>query len=287
MAALHEVVNEVVSGGKPGIGPRAMSRVLQLFMILARQRDGMTLSQLSQALGVPKSTFLNMLRPLVIDDFLAVDGALYKLGPGAFRLASGIMSAFSLPELTKTYVRSLAAKTHESVGFAISDWSMGRMIYIDAVPSPRPVMYAMVAGVSAPLYASAGGRVLLAYAPDDLRENYLNRKSFKPLTSKTKTDPNVLRAHFAEIRGQGYCVSFGEMLDDTGAIAAPVFVNQDTLLGALVIGGPIERMRACVDSLLVELLKTSRRASGAEDMPSISSGQNAHRGALAHASSTP
>ncbi len=247
-----------------GVGPRAMTRVLQLFTTLAKHRKGLTLTGLSQALAVPKSTLLNSLRPLVNEGYLVADGASYKLGPSAFRFAGSIMSAFSMPDLIETYVRALAEQTHESVGFAVSDWKVGRMIYINTVPSPQLVVYAMVAGVGAPLYASAGGRVILAHAPDDLREAYLSRGPFKPLTSRTETDPDRLRQKLIQIREEGFCASFGEMLDDTAAMAAPIFEGHGNVLGALVIGAPLKRMHANANFLLSKLLSISHRASGRE-----------------------
>jgi len=253
---------------KAGIGPRAMSRVLQLFTALATNRRGMTLTKLSVELEVPKSTLLNSLRPLVNEGYLVTDGSIYKLGPCAFRFAAGIMSAFSMPDLIETYIRELAEQTHESVGFAVSDWKVGRMIYIKAVPSPQPVVYAMVAGISAPLYASAGGRVMLAHAPDEAREAYLKRGPFRALTNRTEIDPDRLREKLFDIRKQGYCLSFGEMLDDTAAMAAPVFEGSGEVIGALVIGAPLERMRANADALLAALITASRRASGLEALPS-------------------
>lgn len=261
-ALVNEPHKEEANGAKSAAGPRAMTRVLQLFSVLAERRGGMTLSQLSQAVDVPKSTFLNSLRPLVSEGFLIVDGPLYRLGPGAFRLAANIMSAFSLPELIQTFVRTLAEKTRESVGLGVADWDVGRVTYVEAIQSTRPVLYAMRVGISAPLYASAAGRVLLAHAPAGLRETYLDRKSFRPLTANTQTDPAKLRDQLAEIRSQGYCLSFGELLGETAAMAAPVFGADDQLLGALMLGAPIERMRAHVDEFLSELLETSRRASG-------------------------
>src|SRR5687768_17943274 len=54
--------------------------------------DLLPLADISVALGVPKSTLLNSLRPLVSDDFLVVEGVLYRLGPRAFRLAATISS---------------------------------------------------------------------------------------------------------------------------------------------------------------------------------------------------
>lgn len=261
---MRDPANEDEHRTKPGIGPRAISRVLRLFTTLAGRPAGMTLSQLSHALDVPKSTFLNTLRPLVSERFLIVDGTLYRLGPAAFRHAAKIMSAFSASDMIQTYVRLLAERTHESVGFGIGDWELGRAIYIEAVESKRPVLYAMRAGVSAPFYASAAGRVLLAYAPAHLRDGYLDRKSFRRLTSNTETDPGALREQLDTIRDQGYCLNFGELLEDTAAIAAPVFAGDNSLLGALMIGAPIERMRSNFDDFLFELIEVSRHASGIE-----------------------
>lgn len=258
-----ELRGEEANDARGAMGPRAMSRVLQLFSLLSAHREGMTLTRLSQALDVPKSTFLNSLRPLVSEGFLIADGPLYRLGPAAFRLAASIMSAFSLPEMIQTFVRSLAEVTRESVGLGVADWDSGRVVYIEAVQSTRPVLYAMRAGISAPLYASAAGRILLAHASEALREAYLDRKNFRPLTANTQTDPARLREQLNLIRAQGYCLSFGELLEETAAMAAPVFGADDQLLGALMIGAPIERMRANVDQFLAELLETSRRASGA------------------------
>ncbi len=259
---MPDVMTRRDEGAKANTGPRAMMRVLDLFTTLTRHRKGMTLTQLSQELDVAKSTLLNSLRPLVQEGYLLSEGTLYRLGPGAFRFAARLMAAFSMPELLESFVRNLAEQTHESVGFAIADWKSGRMIYIRAVPSPQPVVYAMVAGVSAPLYASAGGRVLLANAPAEMRETYLARGNFRRLTERTETDPDVLRAKLAVIRQQGYCLSFGEMLDDTAAMAVPVFEGHDSVLGALVIGAPIERMRSNQDALLQALIEAGRSASG-------------------------
>src|SRR5690349_5912200 len=88
------------TGGEGGSGPRAMGRVLRLFKLLARQqRSGMSLTDLSTALDVPKSTLLGTLKPLAADGFLLAEGALYRLGPAAFRLAGTILTAWSAPEL--------------------------------------------------------------------------------------------------------------------------------------------------------------------------------------------
>ncbi len=241
-----------------------MSRVLRLFDLLAIKRGGMSLSDASEALGVPKSTLLSSLKALVADGFLISEGGVYQLGPGTFRLAGSIMASWSMPDLVRPYVRGLAAATRESVGFGIVDWEIGQIIYTDAVNSPQPVHYAMRAGVRAPLYASAAGRVLLAFAPEERVAEYLRRTRFKPLTDSTVTKAEQLREQLADVRKLGYCASFGELLKDSGAVAAPVFDPKGEAVGALMVGAPLERMRDNLGALLTAVRSFGRQASGLE-----------------------
>ena len=249
---------------KPDAGPRAMSRVIQLLKTLAKHRQGLTLTELSNELDVPKSTLLNSLRPLVSDDYLVTEETRYKLGPSSFRFAAGIMSAFSMPDIIETYVHILANQTRESVGFGIADWKAWQLIYIKTVPSTQPVVYSIATGANAPLYASAGGRILLAYGPEDLREDYLSRKRFRQLTSITETEPSRLREVLIQTRAQGYSLSYGELLEDIGSIAVPVLDGSGLIFGSLTISGPLDRIRCNTDSLLKSLVIAGRRASGME-----------------------
>ena len=249
----------------PGIassGPAAMSRVLRLLDHLARNPQGLTLSQISQALGGSKSTFLATLRGLAADGFLVSDGSIYRLGSAAFRLAGTILAAGGQSDLTRHYVRELASRTHESVGYAIADWDIGQVIYTEGVNSTQPVHYAMRAGIRGPLYATAAGRVMLAYGPAEKREAYLARGRFKAFTDETETTAAGLQRRLEEIRRLGYCASFGEMLKETAAIAVPVYDSEGVVGGALMIAAPIERMRTNFDRLLGEVRRAGRLASG-------------------------
>lgn len=238
-----------------------MSRVLDLFAILAKTRTGMTLTELSQALGVAKSTLTDSLRALAHDSYLICNDNAYRLGPRAHRLASGIIASWSSTDVVRHYVRELASATRESVGYAIPDWEIGQVIYVDAVTSTQPVHYAMRPGVRAPLYASAAGRVILAFTPDDKRRAYLEHAQFRPLTAATRIKFDDINAHLQDVHRLGYCASFGEMLEDTAAIAVPVFEG-GVLIGALMVATPIDRMRANFTSVLAEIVKAGRLVSG-------------------------
>ena len=76
-------------------GPRALTRILRLFDTLAKSSDGLSLAELNTVLESPKSSLLNLLRPLVADGYLMHSHGMYRLGPTAFRLAANIMSAWN------------------------------------------------------------------------------------------------------------------------------------------------------------------------------------------------
>ena len=62
-------------------GPRALARLLALFDALSLASNGMTLAELNVALESPKSSLLNLLRPLVAEGFLVHSAGTYNLWP--------------------------------------------------------------------------------------------------------------------------------------------------------------------------------------------------------------
>jgi len=201
------------------------------------------------------------LRGLCERHFLIHEDGRYRLGSKSYHFASKIVANWSAPDMVRLQVKALARETRESVGFAIADWEIGQAIYTEAVNSTQPVHYAMRAGIRAPLYASAAGRVLLAYAPPERLESYLDRANLKQLTSKTRTDLGSIQAHLEEIRQAGYCASFGEMLSDTAALAVPVLQSDGYILGAMMLAAPLDRMRANYERLLASVVDAGRNAS--------------------------
>ena len=243
-------------------GPKGAARVLQILTLLSQRHEPMNLTEISGALGGAKSTFTDTLKALGRAGYLISENGSYSLGPAAFRLAGSIMQCWSMPDVVRYYVRDLGKKTRESIGYAIADWEIGQAIYADAVNSTRRVHYSMRTGLRVPLYASAAGRVLLAYSSPERTAAYLERAHLKALTRNTRIDPAAIKEQLVTIREQGYCASFGEMLKDTAAIAVPVFDPMDKLVGAIILASPLERMRANFEPLLNDVIEAGQGASG-------------------------
>lgn len=246
-------------------GPRAMSRVLKLMSVLAKAPEGLSLTDLASALDTAKSTLLASLKPLAADDFLVVEGNLYRIGPRAFRLAAEISSAWSLPRTLRGYLRALADRSNESVGLAVLDADMRRTVYVDVIESPRPVRYALKIGLSGPLHSTAAGRVLLAHQSPEYQNTFLKAGKLTAFTSRTTTDATKLAAQLEQVRRDGYWLSIGESIEDSAAIAAPVFGPNGDILAALTVGAPSDRMQANADDIRAVILEVAAHASGRAD----------------------
>lgn len=243
-------------------GPRSLSRVLGLLETLANSRDGATLVELKESLQTPKSSLLNLLRPLTSDGYVARDRDSYRLGPSVFRLASSIMSVWNFSGTIRPYLEELAHATQESVYLGVLD-TVGRAItYVDAIESSHAVRYSVPVGASRPLFSTAAGRVLLAFGDRTWVAQYLQDTPLTALTPHTIGSRDALVDELDRIRFTRISVSLGETFPESGAIAAPVFDANGGLMAAIAIGAPVTRLESRLAELRPVIRGIAARASG-------------------------
>jgi IclR family transcriptional regulator, acetate operon repressor len=213
----------LTSGVREVTGPRSLTRVLGLFDVLAKTKDGLTLAELNMALRSPKSSLLNLLRPLVADGYLNYENGRYRLGAAIFRLAGSIVAVWNFSSAFRPYLEELALRSQESVYMGVLDRAGKNITYVDAIESPQSVRFTVPVGAVRPLYSTAAGRVLLAYVEPAWREEYLSSTKLQAFTPKTIKSRTALREELERIRQTGVSVSLGEMFAESAAISSPIF----------------------------------------------------------------
>jgi len=224
-----------------GSAARSSARLIGVFEALARSEEGMSLAELSLALGAPKSSLLGQLRAMVSASYLAHAHGLYRLGPRSFRLAADILAVRRFPNLVRPVLQDLNARTSETVFLVQLDRVARRATYVDGIDSPNPVRYTVPTGTSRPLYVSAGGLMLLAFQEPAWIDTYLRSVSLDPLTPHTITDVGALRQRLQTIRRDGFGVSIGETVPGAAGLAAPIFNSDGSVTAGLLIAAPMDR----------------------------------------------
>lgn len=255
----HAEYNDKAEGAIDA-GPRALTRLLALFDALSTAPHGLTLAEISVALDSPKSSLLNLLRPLVAEGFLVHGNGIYNLGPAIFRLSSAVLAASTLTKMIRPFLAELVEVTGESAMWGELNRETGEVVFTDVVDSPHPLRLQIPAGVRRPLYASPTGWVLLAFADRPWRDDYLG--SMVP-TVKTATPITraLLQREFTKVRADGVLSVIDVVVDGLGSVSAPIFGADKSCIGAINVAGPSDRFRANNPALVAVVRKTAAKAT--------------------------
>lgn len=242
------------------MGPRSLRRVLGMFHELSRAPQGMSLAELSGTLSTPKSSLLNLLRPLVADGYLEHEGGRYRLAGAAFRLCAGVQSAWNFSKVIRPFMEELSSRTRETVLLGVINREAGVITHLEVIDSPHPVRYQITAGTTRPLYISTAGRLLLAYSPADWLEEYIST-----VTIRAKTAPITkawLRKSLQQARREGVVWAIDHYLDGLASVAAPLLDSTGACHASLSIAGPSNRFVSDLGKMISTVQDVARRASG-------------------------
>lgn len=239
---------------------RQVDNALDLIELFSRRKAPMTLTQLSHALTVPKSSTFNL-----IDTFLA-RGLLYETHPRGgyyptrrlFDLARDIMEGDSVLPLIHGDLVALAQSTGETVLLSARDpQSANEIIYVDAVESAEPLRYNAKVGDKRPIYTTSSGKALLmTYGPEE-RRRILDAMTFLPHQESTVTSAADLGALLDEAIARGWSEDHAEYTPDVMGLAVPIRYGEHRF--GLALAGPLYRMRDRREELLGLLRSTAGR----------------------------
>jgi len=226
-------------------GPQSVGRIFSILDSIAGRRAGATLSELAVIAGAPKTSLVGLLAGLTAENCLVRDGSgRYGLGPRIHSLAMQAMAGRELFMLARPILIRLVEATGETavIGALAPDADLA--MYLDKVESANPIRYAVTVGERRDLYCTAVGKALLAHFEPARLKQYLKSSPRERFTSTTITSTTDLIAELSRIRREGIARTNGERVRGASGLAAPIFGSDGTVVAALLIAGPSERMRA-------------------------------------------
>jgi len=207
-----------------------------LAIVDAVESGSRTFSDIAETTGLTRSTAHRLLKALEAHGLLSFDGGFgYRLGPRLLRLAATAMRELPLRDLARPALERLARETGETAQLFVR--SGDERVCIDVVESESELRTIVPVGASLPLTAGSAGKVLMAWAPDGERLLGLIR----PLTDRTPGVDRV-RQQLATAHRRGWAESSGEREPGVASVSAPVFGGGATVLAAVSVSGPVQRL---------------------------------------------
>jgi IclR family acetate operon transcriptional repressor len=219
-------------------GTQAVDRAARLLTEVVHSPGSVTFTELAAATGLAKSTTSRLLLALERNGLVRRDEA-GKFRPGEMfvRFAWQGGAEAGLTEVAQAYLDRLGRTTGETVNLGVGRGDMVEQIaQVDSVYLIGATNWL---GRPVPLHCTAIGKVLLAYGAAKLPPGRLERRTEHTITSRA-----ALEAELEVVRQRGYAVIDSELEPGLVAVAAPVYRDGGTVVAALSVSGPDNRLTA-------------------------------------------
>ncbi|WP_222914437.1 IclR family transcriptional regulator [Natrinema sp. SYSU A 869] len=202
--------------------------------------NGAKLHEIAEELDLANSTVYHHLNTLIKRRYVTRDGDTYYPGLEFLYIGGRVRDRQKVNRLSESFVEALAEETGEQVQFIVEENGFGYHVYtatgehataIDSRPGKR--IY---------LHANAAGKAILAFYSEERLDRIIDTVGLPALTDHTITDREELVAELDQVREQGYAYNWEEHVEGYCGIAVPIR-PEDEVLGALALGGPIERIK--------------------------------------------
>jgi DNA-binding IclR family transcriptional regulator len=220
---------------------RVIERALDVLLCFSRQTPELTMTQIAQQLGIHKSTIHRLLATLERRRFVQRDPAtgVYRLGIRMLQMAYLTLEHNDLRRLAAPFLQELLREHRETVDLCMLDGA--EVVFLDVLESPQRVKLAAAIGQRLPIHATASGKSMLAFLPDEPVQRIL-KAGLPRHTEHTICSPAAFIEDLMLVRHRGYALDEQELEVGINAVAAPIFDQKGDPTAAVAIAGPAYRL---------------------------------------------
>ena len=214
----------------------SVSKAMELLQLLSADGRPMTLKEIAQQAGFPKSTVFGLLTTMREYDVVSqTPEGKYTLGLRLFEFGCQVEKSWDISSVAKPYMEHLAQQTGASVMLSICQNES--VITLDHVQPRNNLRIVSDVGSRLPVYCTSQGKVFLASMPSEQVQKLLRRQTLLPFTPHTITDIPTLLLELERCREAGCAIENGEYKIGLRSIAAPVYAMDGTVKYAVGVLG--------------------------------------------------
>jgi DNA-binding IclR family transcriptional regulator len=246
-------------------GDSVTERVVRVLETFDTDRTVQTVAQIGRRAHLPPSTAQRIVAELTASGLLERDDdGRVRLGLRLWELALRGSRALRLRQAALPHMERVQARVREHTQLAVLE--QDEALFLERLSHPQAgANITRIAG-RLPLHASSAGLVLLAHAPESVRERVL-ATPLRALTPETTTDAATLRRMLAVIRREGCIVAAGSIESVSTGVAVPVRDGaRGEVIAALAVvlprdaptAGAVEELRRAAAGVAAALSASNR-----------------------------
>lgn len=235
---------------------QSIDKALDLLELLAKH-GSLNLLELTELLDQPKSSTYRILLTLEQRGFIARsdDNGKYCLGYKQLVLTRGLLERNSLRAAAMTEMRKLSERYGDTVNLGVL--TDGEVLYVEIIESTQPLRMTDIVGSKSPFHATAMGKAITAYMPEENVMELIARYGLPAVTPRTIISPEQFFIELNRVRAQGFSMDDQEIVKGACCVAAPIFGMYGTVEGAVSLSGAMHRFAADVLPGMTEQMRAA------------------------------
>jgi IclR family KDG regulon transcriptional repressor len=222
---------------------KSLAIALEIFSELGTGPGELSVSGISSRLGRDKSQVSRVLATLRLAGFVQQNpvNRHYRVGLRAYTLGCRYLDSDQLAREAYPFLRTAADRTGYTSTLCIRDRMRG--LYLIGIESSVFVDFGTNVGRYFSLHRTTPGKLLIAFSELSFQDAIVKAQwESKPVAQRAVTDRRAFRRELSSIAKRGYVISRGEMTPGIGAIAVPVFGNENSFVASFSIAFPLARV---------------------------------------------
>ena len=237
----------------------AVEKAFLILEVLARSHSGLTLRELAQLCGLPKSSVHGILVTLQRCGYLYRNQrtSRYLFARKLLTLANNAISGLELREQAVPYMRILARRTQLPVHLGIVEFDEAVIVAkLESLLKPWPI--ASWVGKRMELHCTGLGKALIAHWTDSQLERLAQERTLSRHNENTISSLRLLKEDLQKVRRLGYAVDDEEHVLGCRCVAAPLYDSRGEVIAAIsVSGSTVEITSDHLPGLAAEVLSVS------------------------------
>lgn len=221
---------------------QSLTRALGILNTLAGTGEGMTLTDISQIVGLAPSTAHRLLTTLEAERFVRFDAqeSLWQVGVQAFMVGNAFARNRDIVAIARPYLRRLMEESGETANLYLA--VDGEAICMAQVECRQMMRAIARPGGRVLMHCSGVGKALLALASEEELAQILRRHGLPRTTESTLDTPKKLRENLAQIRARGWALDDEEHAIGMRCVAAAILDEVGVAVAAISLSGPAARI---------------------------------------------
>ncbi|MDQ7817990.1 MAG: IclR family transcriptional regulator [Melioribacteraceae bacterium] len=220
-----------------------LERALTIMEHLSQHPAGLTASEISEQLKIPRNSIFRITSTLVDTNYLIRDDETkkYQLSQKLLTMGYSALGEQTLIEKALPVMRELRDELGETVPLGILHGNEG--LIVEEVPGKHSFRFVLEPGRKFHLHTSAPAKSIIAFLKEDEKNKIISTIEFQKYNERTILSAPEYKKHLLTVQQKGFGIDYAEEIEGMICIAAPIFNYKGYPFASIWISGPSFRIK--------------------------------------------